>query len=174
MDKSEEVLTALRRVIRATDIHSRHLAKTIGLTAPQIVLLKTVQEHSYITVSQLANDMSVSQSTVTNILDRLAGRGLVARERSREDKRKVLVVLTSAGTAILKDAPIPLQDQFTQQFDGLLEWEQNMIIASLQRIAQMMNAESIDASPLLHLGSSLEKESKHTTDVEDSPELATD
>jgi len=30
----------------------------------------------------------------------------------------------------------------------------------LQRIAQMMNAEHIDASPVLHLGSSLEKETK--------------
>lgn len=159
MNKSEEVLIALRRVIRATDIHSRYLAKTIGLTAPQIVLLNTVQSHHNTTISELAHEMSVSQSTVTNILDRLEGRGLIIRERSSQDKRKVHVLLTHAGSTMLKDAPIPLQDQFTQQFDGLQQWEQSMIISSLQRIAQMMNAESIDASPLLYLGS-LDKDSK--------------
>lgn len=153
MNKAQEVLVALRRVIRATAIHSRHLAKTIGLTSPQIILLQTIQANDNTTNSVLAKEMSVSQSTVTNILDRLEGRGLVYRERSFEDKRKVHALLTPAGLEILKDAPIPLQDQFTQQFADLQEWEQTMILSSLQRIAQMMSAESIDASPLLHLGS---------------------
>lgn len=153
MSKAEEVLISLRQVIRATDIHSRHLAKTIGLTAPQIILLQTIQSHQNTTISELAREMSVSQSTVTNILDRLEGRGLVSRERSSQDKRKVHALLTDAGLTILKDAPIPLQDQFTKQFADLQEWEQTMIISSLQRVAQMMNAENIDASPLLHLGS---------------------
>ena len=152
MNKAQEVLIALRRVIRATDIHSRHLAKTIGLTSPQIILLQTIQSHDNTTNSVLAKEMSVSQSTVTNILDRLEARGLVYRERSSEDKRKVHAALTPEGIEILKDAPIPLQDKFTQQFDNLQVWEQTMIISSLQRIAQMMSAESIDASPLLHLG----------------------
>lgn len=152
MNKAQEVLVALRRVIRATDIHSRHLAKTIGLTSPQIVLLQTIQTYDNTTISVIAQEMSVSQSTVTNILDRLEGRGLVSRERSSLDKRKVHVLLTTAGLEILKDAPIPLQDQFTQQFDNLQKWEQTMIISSLQRVAEMMSAENIDASPLLHLG----------------------
>ena len=40
MNSIEEVLVALRRVIRATDLHSKHLAKTTGLTAPQMLLLQ--------------------------------------------------------------------------------------------------------------------------------------
>lgn len=153
MSKAEAVLISLRQVIRATDIHSRHLAKTIGLTSPQIVLLQAIESHKNTTISELAREMSVSQSTVTNILDRLEGRGLVLRERSSQDKRKVRALLTSEGERVLRDAPIPLQDQFTQQFGNLQDWEQSMIISSLQRVAQMMNAEGIDASPLLHLGS---------------------
>lgn len=53
---------------------------------------------------------------------------------------------------MLINAPIPLQDHFAEQFDHLQDWEQAMIISSLQRVAQMMNAEDIDASPLLHIG----------------------
>ena len=143
---------ALRRVIRATDLHSKHLAKTTGLTAPQILLLQTIRDKGEVTIGELANEMSLSQATVTSILDRLEKRGLVYRERSKEDKRKVHAYLTDQATDILKEAPIPLQDHFARQFSDLQDWEQTMIISSLQRVAQMMDAQHIDASPVLDIG----------------------
>lgn len=152
MESINEVLIALRRVIRATDLHSKHLAKTTGLTAPQILLLQTVRDKGEVTIGELANDISLSQATVTSILDRLEKRNLVYRVRSTEDKRKVHAYLTEAGAKTLQDAPMPLQDQFTHQFNNLEQWEQTMIIASLQRIAHMMDAEHIDASPVLDVG----------------------
>jgi len=152
MEKIEEVLVAIRRVIRATDLHSRHLAKTTGLTAPQILLLQTIQNKGQMTIGELACGMSLSQATVTTIVDRLEKRQLVTRERSTTDKRKVYALLTEGGLEVLKSAPIPLQHQFTHQFDLLEEWEQSMMIASLQRIAHMMDAENIDAAPVLDVG----------------------
>jgi DNA-binding MarR family transcriptional regulator len=148
----EEVLVALRRVIRATDLHSKHLAKTTGLTSPQMLLLQTIRDIGEVTIGQLANKMSLSQATVTSILDRLEKRELVYRVRSKEDRRKVHAYLTDQATEVLKEAPIPLQEQFTKQFGALQEWEQTMIISSLQRVAQMMDAQDIDASPVLDLG----------------------
>lgn len=142
----------MRRVIRATDLHSKYLAKTTGLTAPQILLLQTIRDKGEVTIGELANEISLSQATVTTILDRLEKRCLVYRERSKEDKRKVHAYLTEEGVNILKDAPIPLQDQFASQFNVLQDWEQTMIISSLQRIAQMMDAQDIDASPVLDVG----------------------
>ena len=152
MNNIEEVLVALRRVIRATDLHSKHLAKTTGLTAPQILLLQTIRDQGEATIGALANQISLSQATVTSILDRLEKKELVYRERSTEDKRKVHAFLTEAGTATLKEAPMPLQDNFARQFGDLQGWEQTMIISSLQRIAQMMDAQHIDASPVLDVG----------------------
>lgn len=153
MNKIDEVLIALRRVIRATDLHSKHLAKTTGLTAPQILLMRAIRDGEHITIGKLASTISLSQATVTVILDRLEKRELVSRERSVDDKRKVYVALTPAGEDILLKAPIPLQEQFASQFEALHEWEKSMIIASLQRIAHMMNADNLDASPVLDLGS---------------------
>jgi DNA-binding MarR family transcriptional regulator len=148
----EEVLVALRRVIRATDLHSKHLAKTTGLTTPQILLLQTIRDKGEITIGEIANEINLSQATVTSILDRLEKRELVYRERSKEDKRKVHAYLTDQAVETLKEAPIPLQEHFTQQFDDLQEWEKNMIVSSLQRVAQMMDAQHIDASPVLDIG----------------------
>ncbi len=148
----EEVLVALRRVIRATDLHSKHLAKTTGLTAPQILLLQTIRDKGEVTIGELANEISLSQATVTTILDRLEKRELVYRVRSKEDKRKVHAYLTDQAAETLKEAPIPLQEHFTRQFGDLQQWEKTMIISSLQRIAQMMDAQHIDASPVLDIG----------------------
>lgn len=148
----EDVLVELRRVIRATDIHSKHLAKTTGLTTPQILLLQTIQKNGQLTIGELANAMSLSQATVTSILDRLEKRNLVYRERSTEDKRKVHVYLTKQAIETLKEAPLPLQDHFARQFGELQEWEKTMIISSLQRVAKMMDAQHIDASPVLDVG----------------------
>ena len=143
---------ALRRVIRATDLHSKYLAKTTGLTAPQILLLQTIRDKGQITIGELANDVSLSQATVTAILDRLEKRKLVYRERSEQDKRKVHAHLTPEAADVLKSAPIPLQEHFTRQFGDLHEWEQTMIISSLQRVAHMMDAQHIDAAPVLDVG----------------------
>ena len=152
MNSIEEVLVALRRVIRATDLHSKHLAKTTGLTSPQMLLLQTIRNKGEVTIGELANEMSLSQATVTTILDRLEKRELVFRVRSKEDKRKVHAYLSDQAREILKEAPIPLQEQFTRQFGNLQAWEQTMIISSLQRVAQMMDAQHIDASPVLDVG----------------------
>jgi len=150
----DDVLTALRRVIRATDLHSKHLEKTAGLTAPQLLLLQILQSRASnkVTSGALADEMSLSQATVTTVLDRLEARELVQRQRSSSDKRKVYVTLTEEGARTLKLAPAPLQQYFAQQFQALEDWEQTMILSALQRIAHMMNAQNLDASPVLDVG----------------------
>ncbi|MDQ2077864.1 MarR family winged helix-turn-helix transcriptional regulator [Marinimicrobium sp. ABcell2] len=151
-DKIEEVLVALRRVIRATDLHSKRLVKTASVTGPQLLLMQIVANKGDMTISELAREMSLSQATVTTILDRLQKRELIERVRSETDKRKVYPCLTHHGRKILSSAPTALQDNFVRKFRSLDEWEQSMIIASLQRIAEMMDAKDIDASPFLDIG----------------------
>ncbi len=152
MSSIDDVLIAIRRVIRATDLYSRFLAKTSGLTAPQLLVLLSIQNKNEATIGELAQDVSLSQATVTTILDRLEKRELVYRERSVTDKRKVHAYLTDNALPLLKDAPTPLQDHFAKQFSDLQDWEKTMIVSSLQRIAHMMDAEHIDASPVLDIG----------------------
>lgn len=151
-NRVDEVLIALRRVIRATDLHSKHLSKTTGLTAPQLLVLQSLRDKGEMSVGELANQVSLSQATVTSIIDRLEKKRLVVRERSKEDKRKVLVSLTEEGLDSVIDAPTPLQDHFIRQFRDLQEWEQTALISSLQRISQMMDAHHIDAAPVLDVG----------------------
>src|SRR5690554_1255767 len=152
MEKIEEVLVALRRLIRATDLRSRQLNKTVGLTAPQLLLLQTVKRHGEITIGDIARQMTLSQATVTTIVDRLEARALLVRQKSTTDKRRVYANLTASGEQILEDAPTALHTQLIDKFQSLENWEQSMILASLQRLANLMDAEDIDASPVLDIG----------------------
>lgn len=151
-NKIESVLIALRRLIRATDLYSRGLVKSTGLTTPQLLLLLSIKNKGEVSIRELALEISLSQATVTSILDRLESKKLVIRKRSTKDKRIVHAYLTASGKKIIAKAPPPLQDSFIKAFEHLEDWEQNMIIASLQRVASMMDAQDIDAAPVLDVG----------------------
>ncbi len=148
----DQVIAALRRVIRAVDLHSRTLAASHGLTGPQALVLKALQA-GRLTAGALATNVSLSQGTVTDILKRLEQRGLIERIRDTQDRRRVLVEATKAGLEVLRKSPPLLQERFAQRFNNLQDWEQNQLLSSLQRIAAMMDAEDIDAAPVLSSGS---------------------
>lgn len=153
MEKHEEVLVSLRQIIRAIDIHSKKLSKESGLTGPQLILMRSIEELGEVTIKQLSGHTNMSQATATAILDRLERNGYVQRIRSTQDKRKVHAYLTEAGKERLESAPTPLQDSFIRKFQKLEEWEQSLLLSSVQRISTMMNAEDIDVAPMLELGS---------------------
>lgn len=158
MDKHEEVLIALRQIIRAIDLHSRKLNKVAGLTGPQLVLMRAIRDSGEVTIRQLSNNTNMSQATATTILDRLEKRELVVRERSKLDKRKVHAYLTEKGKEVLEKAPLPLQENFVSRFHELEEWEQSLLLSSVQRISSMMNAEHLDVAAVLEVGSITKQE----------------
>lgn len=150
--KSDNVLISLRRIIQAIDIHSRQLARKHGITTPQLIILKQIEGKESITVSQLANQVSLKQATVTDILNRLERKGLVLREKDTGDRRRVLVKETDAGKKLLEAAPSPLQDTFLEKFENLETWQQSMILTSLQLLGTLMTEEEISAAPILSTG----------------------
>jgi DNA-binding MarR family transcriptional regulator len=149
----QDVLINLRKIIRATDLQSKRIVKACGLTIPQIMVLRSIQQLGDVTVKKLSDDVSLSQATVTTILNRLESRKLVERVRSQQDKRIVHARLTAAGLEILNHTPPLMHENFIESFEQLHNWEQHQILSSLQRVAQMMNAESLDAAPLLDIDS---------------------
>jgi len=63
-----------------------------------------------------------------------------------------MIELTDAGAALLQAAPSLLQDSFRRELAKLKQWEQTQLLAALQRIAAMMDAEGIEAAPVLSSG----------------------
>jgi len=138
LSRSHEVYSSLRQIVRAMDIHSKYLHKYYGLSGPQLTILKELTEINEIPTGKLAQQISLSQATVTDILDRLEEKGLIIRQRSSFDKRRVYIQITDKGKAIVLKKPSLLKEDFTRQFNELEEWEQTLILSSIQRIVTMM------------------------------------
>ncbi|KLV04660.1 MarR family transcriptional regulator [Photobacterium aquae] len=149
MDTHEEVLVAIRQIIRAIDLHSKKLNKELGLTGPQLIMLRAIRDSGEVTIKQLSATTNISQATATSVIDRLVARQLVERVRSTKDRRIVHAVLTEKGKQTVETAPLPLQATFIESFSSLNEWEQTQILATVQRVSMMMNAHGMAEPPLL-------------------------
>lgn len=152
MKDYEELFIALRRITRAIDLHSKKLQRETSLTTSQLLVLEAVVKLDTSTPSNIAKEVQLSQATVTNLVDRMERNELVLRQKSTADKRAVEIHLTAKGRQMIELAPEPLQAGFLREYRKLERWEQHQLIASMQKIAVLMDAEDIDASPILTTG----------------------
>lgn len=140
MKKYDDLLVSLRIMIRSVDLYSKKLSKETGLTSPQLILLQQIAANDGVMVKQIADSINLSSATVTNILDRLEARDFVLRERSKIDKRKVGLHITQQGKQAIAHSPMPLQQHFINQFEELESQEQTQMLATLNRLAKMMES----------------------------------
>jgi DNA-binding MarR family transcriptional regulator len=145
----EAILRSLRRIVRAIDVHSRYLETQFGLTGPQLVCLRVLSARGPMTASDLAREVDLSQATVTGIIDRLVRRQYVSRRRDSADRRRVSISVLPAGRSLVDDAPSPLQATFAKRLESLPDANQAVIATMLDQIVRMMDAEDIEAAPVL-------------------------
>lgn len=152
VNRSELSLIALRRILRATELFGREFSKQAGVTAVQFRVLQTIADRGHCTAKDISLALRVSQATVTSLVDKLVRRELAVREKSLHDKRRTNIRLTEKGAQVVLDAPDPLQQTFVAKFRLLEDWEQAMLVAALERVASLLDAETLDAAPLLDTG----------------------
>jgi DNA-binding MarR family transcriptional regulator len=80
----------------------RREARALGITGGQSTLLALIARNPEVGARELAAREGVSASVLTRYLDRMEAAGLVRRERSPEDARKIRVTLTPDGTRTLR------------------------------------------------------------------------
>ncbi len=85
---------------------SKAVEDRTGLSPTALGLLGRLQQddHGRMRISSLADDIGLSLSRTSRVLDALELRGLVAREQCPEDARATNAVLTDCGRAIIRDA----------------------------------------------------------------------
>ncbi|WP_101067179.1 MarR family winged helix-turn-helix transcriptional regulator [Roseovarius salinarum] len=152
MDRTDVSLIALRRILRATEMYARDLAREAGLTSVQLRVLQIVSEKGHATPTELSTRMGVTQATVSALIKKLERKGLLTRTRSERDRRQTRLEITEDGRHKVKAAPDALQQRYVKQFEALDDWEQAMIVAVLEKVAAMLDAEEIDAAPVLAVG----------------------
>jgi DNA-binding MarR family transcriptional regulator len=80
------------------------LLESLGLTYPQYLVMLVLWEQEGLTVSALGERLSLDSGTLTPLLKRMESSGLLLRQRSSEDERRVEVTLTAAGRKLKTQA----------------------------------------------------------------------
>jgi len=84
-----------------------HLEK-LGITYPQYLVLMVLWETDSIAVSEITRRLILNTNTITPVLKRMEAQGIITRQRSDEDERKVIVTLTPKGKELqIEAASIP-------------------------------------------------------------------
>ena len=82
----------------------------LGLTYTQYIVMMVLWEKREITVKNLGTTLYLDSGTLTPLLKKLEAKGFIARRRSREDERSVIISLTPQGSA-LEEAAAPIPEQ---------------------------------------------------------------
>jgi len=145
------IVVALRRIVHATRLHSRQLAAERQVTGPQLVCLQVLSEEGSLTSRRLAQHVHLDPSTMVGIVDRLESKGFLLRERSSRDRRAVLLNLTEAGAALVKQAPSPLQALLAGKLRRLSIEERRQLAENVERIVRLMEADDVPPTPIMEL-----------------------
>ncbi|HSU14011.1 MarR family winged helix-turn-helix transcriptional regulator [Longimicrobium sp.] len=99
------VMDSLRSLVRALRISTRAVEKEIGISGAQLFVLQQLQDAPARSVNELAERTSTHQSSVSTVVSRLVERGMVKREPSADDARRMEISITERGLALLGAAP---------------------------------------------------------------------
>jgi DNA-binding MarR family transcriptional regulator len=90
----------LWKLVHALDVRSKRMAKLLGVTGPQRLVIRVVGQSSMISARDLAATLDIHPSTLTGVLARLEASGLLVREVDPADRRRARFRLTPAGRSI--------------------------------------------------------------------------
>ena len=80
------------------------LLDRLGLTYPQYLVLSALWEEEGLTISAIADRLSLESSTITPLVKRLENAGFLTRKRNADDERQVLVSLSTKGRSMKEKA----------------------------------------------------------------------
>jgi DNA-binding MarR family transcriptional regulator len=95
----EYILDNIQKVVFPEEL----IRLKLSLSVFELLALMMSEKYQAVTMSSLAQGMSVPMSTATGIVDRLVKKGLLERGRSEEDRRVVTVSLSESGKEVIED-----------------------------------------------------------------------
>ncbi|MBP1849414.1 MarR family winged helix-turn-helix transcriptional regulator [Rhizobium halophytocola] len=139
----------MRKILRTTELNGKQVMSTTGLTPSQLIFMHILDEEREQTAGHVAARMGITQATATVLLQKLEALGMISRRKGEHDRRQVWLSLTKAGQDALAIAPDGVHARFHEQFRNLEDWEQAMLIASLERVAAMLGNHDDDVAAVL-------------------------
>lgn len=133
-DRLVEDLLALWRLLRT----STHPVRRAEITPEQYWLLRLLHRRGPMSISELAEVLGVTGSSITTACKRLEKAGLVKRERQGEgcDERVVLAVLTAQGIEQIEAWQQERREMLSHMLSPLNQQEQDELQRLIERVLE--------------------------------------
>lgn len=118
---SLQALKKFRIIYGSVRQHFREVEQTCGVTGSQLWILQEVEKTPGMGISELADRLSIHQSTGSQLVEKLVVRGLINKVRSKEDQRRVGLRVTDEAARLLKNAPGPAEGVLPEALQALPE-----------------------------------------------------
>ena len=105
-----------------------------NLSFPQFFLLTYLSSEDYLTMSAIAKKMGHSTAAATGLVDRLEKLGFVERVHAAEDRRKIMVRMTSSGSAIVSTMRQHIASELAELMADMDEDEASTVAVANQAI----------------------------------------
>ena len=126
-------MDAIRGVVRALRLNTRAIELEIGISLAQLFVLQQVAQRPATSLNDLAERTATHQSSVSVVVRRLVDRGLVTRQASSADKRRVQIALTPDGEKLLNGAPETIQVRLVAALETLPPGDRAQLAALLSK-----------------------------------------
>ena len=144
----QQILDSFRRIVRVLRESSRAAENSFGLSGAQLFVLQTLSRHPEVSLNELAELTRTHQSTVSVVVSKLVDRGLIKRESSRDDARRLVLRLSSDGKALLKKAPGAAQERLIEAIEALNATPRAELARLLTKLVESMEVADQDPGML--------------------------
>jgi DNA-binding MarR family transcriptional regulator len=98
-----------------------------------------ISEKQTITMSELANEMTISKQQLTPIIDKMIDSSIVERKSDKEDRRIIKISLTSYGSELLENRKNVLLQILSKKFENLALDDMEKLNTALNQINEIIN-----------------------------------
>ena len=119
MDLDNTLGFILGRVSRIVHYRLDEIFKANDITIEQWVGLRMIDEEGPLCQKELADRMEKNQNTIKALIDRLEAKGLVERTVNLQDKRNLILTVTTGGKDLIRTLS-PLEEKINETIEGAL------------------------------------------------------
>jgi DNA-binding MarR family transcriptional regulator len=137
---SRDVLDSLRRIVQVLRASSRRAEQQLGITGAQLFVLEKLVEVPAQSLNELAERTHTHQSSVSTVVGRLVERGLVMRQRSVRDARRLELAPTAQGRRMTANTPGVVQNRLIRTIETLPPRSRRQLALLLRQVVTGLNA----------------------------------
>jgi DNA-binding MarR family transcriptional regulator len=147
---ASSVLKKFRLIYGTVKQHFREVEEHCGISGSQLWLLQEIHHHPNIGVSNLANRLSIHQSTCSQLVEKLSKAKLIVKVRSAEDQRRVGLCTTESAVALLAKAPTPAEGVLPEALNAMSQDVLLQLDAALGKVIAQLSVRNnkLEALPL--------------------------